>query len=214
VAEPLSYELRPAAGDPSGALVLNHGRGVDERDLLPLLDVLDPKRRLVGATPRGPLSLPPGGRHWYIVPRVGYPDRDTFFDSYERLGAFLDELAERSGVPLSKTVLGGFSQGSVMAYALALGAGRPKPAGLLAMSGFIPTVEGLRLDLEGRTDLPVAITHGTHDPVISVEFARDAKERLEGAGFDVLYRESPMAHSIDPRTLPELERFVAEAVDR
>jgi phospholipase/carboxylesterase len=203
----LEYQLRPAAGEPAGALVLMHGRGVDERDLLPVLDVLDPKRRLLGATPRGPLSLPPGGRHWYAVLRVGYPDPDSFRASYAALGSFLDEL----GVPIDKTVLGGFSQGAVMASALALGKGRPLPAGLLMMSGFIPTVPGFELDLEARRDLPVAITHGSLDPVISVDFARDARERLETAGFNVLYRESPMAHSIDPRTLPDLERFVAEA---
>jgi phospholipase/carboxylesterase len=79
------------------------------------------------------------------------------------------------------------------------------------MSGFIPTVPGFELDLEGRSELPVAITHGTMDPVIGVEFARDAHERLEAAGLQPLYRESPMAHSIDPRTLPDLERFVQEA---
>jgi phospholipase/carboxylesterase len=101
-----------------------------------------------------------------------------------------------------------------MAYALALGAGRPAPAGLLAMSGFIPTVEGFELDLESRRDLPVAIAHGSRDPIISVEFARDAKERLEAGGLKPLYLEGPMPHSIDPRALPELERFVAEAVER
>ncbi|MCW3065841.1 MAG: phospholipase/Carboxylesterase [Solirubrobacterales bacterium] len=210
----LDYELRPAAGDPAGALVLFHGRGVDEQDLLPVLDVLDPRRRLVGATPRGPLQLPPGGRHWYIVPRVGFPEPQTFFDSLARASTFLDELAERTGVPLSRTVLGGFSQGTVMAYALALGAGRPKPAGLVAMSGFIPTVEGFSLDLEGRRDLPVAIAHGSRDPIISVDFARDARDRLRAAGLEPLYLESPMPHAIDPRSLPDLERFVADAVDR
>jgi phospholipase/carboxylesterase len=203
----LEYQLRPAAAETAGALVLMHGRGVDERDLVPVLDVLDPKRRLLGATPRGPLSLPPGGRHWYIVSRVGYPDPDTFRASYTALGAFLDGL----GVPTDEIVLGGFSQGAVMASALALGKGRPVPAGLVMMSGFIPTVPGFELDLEGRRELPVAITHGSMDPVISVDFARDARERLEGAGLSLLYRESPMAHSIDPRTLPDLERFVAEA---
>ena len=58
--------------------MLFHGRGADEHDLFPLLDVLDPERRLDGYCPRGPLSLPPGGAHWYVVPRVGYPDVPTF----------------------------------------------------------------------------------------------------------------------------------------
>lgn len=56
----LTARLREPAGEPEGALILLHGRGVDEHDLFPLLDLLDPTRRLLGATPRGPLSLPPG----------------------------------------------------------------------------------------------------------------------------------------------------------
>ena len=63
---------RPAASAPEGALVLLHGRGADERDLFPLLDMLDPERRLLGATARGPLSLPPGGAHWYAVRRSAF----------------------------------------------------------------------------------------------------------------------------------------------
>ena len=63
----LAIRVRPAAGEPEGALVLFHGRGADEHDLVPLLDALDPERRLLGVTPRGPLSLPPGGAHWYVV---------------------------------------------------------------------------------------------------------------------------------------------------
>ena len=66
---------RPATGEAQGALVLFHGRGADEDDLFPLLDVLDPPRRFDGYTPRGPLSLPPGGAHWYVVPEVGFPTR-------------------------------------------------------------------------------------------------------------------------------------------
>ena len=74
----LAQLLRPADGDPEGALVLFHGRGTGEHDLFPLLDELDPERRLLGATPRGPLSLPPGGAHWYVIREVGFPTRETF----------------------------------------------------------------------------------------------------------------------------------------
>ena len=86
---------RPAAGEPEGALVLFHGRGADERDLFPLLDMLDPERRLLGATARGPLSLPPGGAHWYVVRRVGYPDPETFHSTYAELAG----LARRACSP-------------------------------------------------------------------------------------------------------------------
>jgi phospholipase/carboxylesterase len=196
---------RPAAADPEGALVLFHGRGADERDLFPLLDMLDPDRRLLGATARGPLSLPPGGAHWYVVRRVGYPDPETFNATWAELTVWLDGMLAEHGVPPERTVLGGFSQGSVMSYALGLGPHRPRPAGIMALSGFLPTVEGFELDLSKARDLPVAIGHGTHDPVISVEFGRDARERLTAAGADVTYRESPMAHTIDPQFLRQLQ---------
>jgi phospholipase/carboxylesterase len=205
----LAHRVRPAAGDPEGALVLLHGRGVDERDLVPLLDALDPERRLVGLAPRGPLSLPPGGSHWYAVPRVGFPDRATFEDTLARTGGWLDAIEPELGVPLSRTVLGGFSQGAVMSYALGLGEGRPRPAGILALSGFIPTVDGFALDLDDVEGYPVAIGHGTQDPIIGVELGRDARERLETAGADVTYRESPMPHTIDPAFVDELRPWVA-----
>ncbi len=83
---------RPAAGEPAGSLVLLHGRGADERDLFPLLDELDPERRLLGLAPRGPLSLPPGGAHWYRLAGIPTPDHDTFWPSFELLSGLLDEL--------------------------------------------------------------------------------------------------------------------------
>ena len=206
----LPHVLRPAGGTPAGALVLLHGRGTDEHDLVPLLDLLDPGRRLVGVTPAGPLRLPPGGKHWYVVPRVGFPDPDTFHDSYELLVQGLPEL---TGVPWERTILGGFSQGTVMAYALALGLGRPTPAALVALSGFIPTVEGWTADLD-RPGLEAWIAHGRRDPVISVDFAREARARLEGAGLNVRYVESDAGHHVDPRALAELPAWIARQVDR
>jgi phospholipase/carboxylesterase len=195
---------RPAAGTPEGALVLLHGRGADEHDLFPLLDILDPERRLLGATARGPLSLPPGGAHWYVVRRVGYPDPETFQATYPELTAWLDGVLAEHDIPHDRLVLGGFSQGSVMSYALGLGVGRPRPAGIMALSGFLPQVERFEVDLAKAAGLPVAIGHGTHDPVISIEFGRDARDRLTAAGADVTYRESPMPHTIDPAFLGEL----------
>jgi phospholipase/carboxylesterase len=205
---------RPPAGEPEGALVLFHGRGADERDLFPLLDMLDPERRLLGATARGPLSLPPGGAHWYVVRRVGYPDPETFHSTYPQVAAWLDGLLEEHGIPHERAVLGGFSQGSVMSYALGLGAGRPRPGGIVALSGFVPEVEGFELDPAGAAGLPVAIGHGTHDPVIPVEFGRSARERLEAMGADVTYRESPMPHTIDPDFMRELPAWLSDALAR
>jgi phospholipase/carboxylesterase len=187
--------------------VLIHGRGADENDLYPLLDALDPKQRLLGFTLRGPLALPPGGAHWYAVGRVGYPEPQTFHSTYRRVSAWLDAFANETGILPDRTVVGGFSQGAVMSYALGLGAGLPRPAAVVALSGFIPTVAGFELDF-GRPLPPVAIAHGAHDPIISVDFARRAHELLERAGAEVLYHESPVPHTIDPAVLDVLAAWV------
>ena len=199
----LEARRRPAAAEPEGALVLFHGRGADENDLYPLLDLLDPERRLLGVTPRGPLHLPPGGAHWYAVRQLGHPDPATFLQSFEEASRFLDALGEDSGIPPERTVLGGFSQGAVMTYALGLARGRPRPAGLIALSGFMPTVEGFELDLSPPLP-PIAIGHGTADSMIPVDWGRKARAALVDAGADPLYRESPIPHTIDPRFLREL----------
>ena len=205
----ISSAVREAAGEPAGALVLFHGRGTDEHDLYPLLDFLDPERRLVGVTPRGPLSLPPGGAHWYRLQEVGFPDQETFLATFEEAGSWLDGFLDEHGIAHDRAVLGGFSQGAVMAYSFGLGKGRPRPAALIALSGFIPTVEGFELDLSEIP--PVAIGHGTYDPVISVEFGRRARQLLEEAGASVLYREYPLPHTIDPGFLIELRDWLASA---
>jgi phospholipase/carboxylesterase len=205
----LAERIRPAEGDPDGALILFHGRGADEHDLFPLLDLLDPERRLLGATARGPLSLPPGGAHWYAVRRVGFPDPDTFSSTYPLVSGWLDDLLARHDIPPERAVLGGFSQGGVMSYALGLGDGRPRPAGIMALSSFIPTVDGF--ELGDAAGLPAAIGHGTYDPVIPVEFGRAARDRLIEAGADVTYRESPMPHAIDPGFLHDLPQWIRTA---
>ncbi len=209
----LSFRERPAAGEPAGLLVLNHGRGADELDLLGLADVLDPQRRLLVVTPRAPLTLPGSpGYHWYVVPRVGYPDPASFTASVAKLAALHDALWERTGLGPAKTILGGFSQGTVMSYALGLHAERPAPAGILALSGFIPTVPAWEPSLADRTALAVFIAHGRRDPVIGVEYAREARELLSAAGLEVDYHESDGAHEIGAREADAAAGWIARTL--
>ena len=199
----LIFRERAAAGEPAGLLVLHHGRGTDENDLLPLADVLDPERRLHVVTPRGPLQLPGwSGNHWYVVPRVGYPDPETFRAAFRALAALHDELWSRTGLTPEQTVLGGFSMGSVMSYSLGLGPGRPAPAGILAFSGFLPNVDGWQPELAGRESTRVFIAHGRNDPVMDVAFARQARDLIEAGGLPLEYHESDAAHHIDPAHVP------------
>jgi phospholipase/carboxylesterase len=210
----LAFRERAAADhepddEPAGLLVLHHGRGADEHDLLGLAELLDPARRLHVVTPRAPLELPAlPGFHWYVVPRVGYPDPGTFNAASEQLAGLHDELWRRSGIGPERTVLGGFSMGAVMSYALGLSEGRPAPAGILAFSGFIPTVDGWQASTGDRGEMRVFIAHGRGDPVIGVEFARRARELLSDAGLEVSYHEHDGGHQIAGEDVEAASRWL------
>ena len=124
--ELLEARVRPAAGEPEGALVLFHGRGTDENDLQPLLDALDPERRLLGVTPRGPLLLPPGGHHWYVIRELGFPDPETFLGSYERASAWLDAPRCSAGANRDRRLLPG--RGDELRARARARTGRARPA--------------------------------------------------------------------------------------
>jgi phospholipase/carboxylesterase len=210
----LSFQERPAAGPARGLLILHHGRGADELDLLPMANELDPRHVWHVVTPQAPLTLPGWpGHHWYMVPRVGYPDPRTFAESVARLAELHDELWARTGLGPEQTVLGGFSMGTVMSYALALNGRRPAPAGVLALSGFIPTVEGWTPSLSDRQALRVFIAHGRLDQTIPVEFGRVARQLLEEAGLPVEYHETAAGHYADPEYLPAAVDWLDRAVN-
>jgi phospholipase/carboxylesterase len=208
--EPLEARVREASGEPAGALVLLHGRGADEHDLFPLLDLFDPDRRLLGVTPRGPLSLPPGGRHWYALGGIPTPDPETFLATAPRLAAFLDSLP----VPAGRVVLGGFSQGAVMSWAMSLGPDRPRPAAVVALSGFLPRVDAYPLDPERLAGMPVLVAHGALDPVIPARFGAEAAATLAAAGADVVRIETAVPHTVDPDWIEPVRGLVARATSQ
>ncbi len=158
---------------------------------------------------RSNVPVPPGGKHWYAVREVGFPDPETFATAYEALTGFCDELLEARGIGWERTVLGGFSMGAVMSYAVGLGVGRPSPAAIIALSGFVPTVEGWEADLESRRGLPVLVHHGRGDPVIGVDFGRAAARLLSEGGLAVEYVESDAAHWVPPELVPTMRELVA-----
>ena len=164
-------------------------------------------------TPGAPITgIPPGGKHWYAVPRVGYPDPDTFASSYAALCEFCDDFLDERGLDWERTVIGGFSMGAVMSYAVALGQDRPSPAGIVALSGFIPTVDGWDPQLEDRTGLPVFIHHGANDPIISVDFGRDAARVLQSAGLDVDYLETDAPHAVPLEAVTHARDLIGRAL--
>lgn len=193
--------------------MLHHGRGTDERDLLGLADALDPEGRLHAVTPRAPLVLEGSpGYHWYLVPRVGYPDHDTFQAARGALAELHDGLWEKTGIEPGRTVLGGFSMGAVMSYAMALSEDRPPVAGILAFSGFVPTVEGWQPHFDDRRRTRAFIAHGRRDPIMEIGFAYRARQLLEAGGLEVEYHESDIGHQIDPAHLVAASSWLADVI--
>jgi phospholipase/carboxylesterase len=209
----LLFDERPADGDADGLLVLHHGRGADEHDLIGLADVLDPERRLHVVTPGAPLRVPGWpGKHWYVVPQVGYPEPESFRSSYLGLSAFHDGLWERTGIAPARTILGGFSMGSVMSHATGLGPGRPVVAGIMGLSGFVPTVEGWAPDLGPRGATRVLNAHGRRDPVISYAFAERVRALVTAGGLDLTALDFDGGHHIAPEHVPAIADWVAQTL--
>ena len=150
-------------------------------------------------TPRAPLTLPGSpGYHWYLVPRVGYPDHDTFHAARTALAELHDQLWEETGVGPERTVLGGFSMGAVMSYAMGLSGERPPVAGILAFSGFVPTVDGWQPSL-GRSPGDPGLHRPRKPRPGDRGRVRPARPRAgQAGGLPVEYRESELGHQIDP----------------
>ena len=207
----LPHVLRPAAAEAAGAIVLLHGPGASEQDMAQLVDVLDPQRRLLAACPRATQVARDGaGWQWFIDREPGYPHYDSFEGSFTVLDMWLQLLAAETGVPPARTLLGGFSQGAVMAWALAMARGRARAAGVLALSGFIPRVADFEFENDALGGLPVAICHGEQDDRVPVQLARSARDRAGEAGAEVFYRESDVGHVLDLRVVPDLVGWVGQ----
>lgn len=164
-------------------------------------------------TPRAPLALAGSpGYHWYLVQRVGYPDPETFGAARGALAELHDRLWEESGLDPSRTVLGGFSMGAVMSYAMALSAERPAVAGILAFSGFVPSVEGWAPRFDDRRGTRAFVSHGRRDPVIGIEFAERARRLLEEGGLAVEHHESELGHQIETAHLIAARSWLGETL--
>jgi phospholipase/carboxylesterase len=205
----LPHVLRPADGTAAGAIVLLHGPGAGEQDPMGLVEVLDPAKRLIAASPQGTMDVRGAvGYQWFVDREPGYPQRDTFEQTLEILNDWLTAFSAETGVPRGRTILGGMSQGATMAWALAVGKGKPRPAGLMAISGYIPRVTDFETDDAKLKGMPIIICHGANDPKVPVSLAQSARDRATEAGAHVVYKESDVPHILDPRVVPDLIAWV------
>jgi phospholipase/carboxylesterase len=204
-----AYE--PAGSGPHPTLLALHGWGANALDLLGLAPHLGGGGFLV-LCPQGPIEVPIGpgvtGYGWFPITMGAPPDPAAFAESVRALDAFLAAARQRHPIDDRRLAVLGFSQGGVMAYALALRHGRALAAVAALSSWFAPGLGGI--GAAALTGLPVLVQHGTRDELIEVGRGRESVEALRAAGADVRYREYEMGHEISAASLRDLARFLDE----
>ena len=205
----------PDGDGPHPTILTLHGRGANALDLLGLAPNLCNGKFLM-ICPQGPLETPIGpgalGYAWYPMSMGGPPDVGAILSSREKLQTFLDECLARYPIDAKKLAVLGFSQGGVMSYSLAL-AEPERFAALAVLSSWLPKELVPELSIkEAVQALPVLVQHGSQDPLIEVQRARESVEQLRALRVPLTYREYDMGHEITPRSLSDLSAWLQEKV--
>jgi phospholipase/carboxylesterase len=205
--------LMPDNAGPSQhpTLILLHGRGADEEDLLGLVPMLD--ERLLVLSVRAPIVWNEGGGYtWYDVGQIGVPEGASFMSSYNELQYFVQGALERYPINKDRLFLLGFSMGAVMS--LAMGLTHPELfRGIAAHSGYVPEGTPLALTADTRGSTDFLVLHGTEDPVIPIMMAHRAKEFLRGAGVRFQYHEYPIGHQISEESLTTVREWMQPLIE-
>lgn len=200
-----SIELPPQQPGLSRTLVLLHGYGADEHDLLPIAHALDPRLRAVSL--QAPVAMGGSQRAWFSLKQDG---GGISFDPAEareaaRLATLaIEEIARTSPRPF----LLGFSQGASMALAVALM--RPQlVAGVLSLSGVPPRVGPEEFAAPAALrGFPVFAAHGTQDAIVPIAMGRDSRAELGRLGCEVAWHEYPMGHMVLPEELDDARAWL------
>ena len=194
--------------DKHPTLILLHGRGANEDDLLGLAEYLD--ERLLIISVRAPFSFSFGGGYtWYEILDVGKPEPKMFDESYAKLLQFFDDVKKNYPVDPRRVYFGGFSMGTIMSYSIAL-THPDAVAGVAANSGLITEGTSLQYQWQAIKGKPFFVAHGKYDPIIPVSFAQRAKELLEKAHAHVTYREYDMQHQIGEESLNDWMKWMTD----
>ena len=200
---------RVASDRPVPGLLVLHGRGADEGDLLGLATELDPRLLIVSA--RAPFPLGPGF-HWYDLLAIGRPEPASFGRSRDLLGRFLGEIVEGYGIDPERLFLLGFSQGAMMSGTLLLTRSEAV-AGAVLLSGYLPLHAGLAIDPASVRAKPVFVRHGVRDDVIPAAFGRESRDFLASAGAALDYGEYPIGHQISDQEVRDVAGWLTALLD-
>ena len=207
-------EPRGNTREPAPLLLLLHGVGSNEQDLIGLAPELDPRFFVVSA--RAPITLGHGSYGWYHVqftPTGHIIDPDEAERSRELILKFVDELTQSYNVDRDRVYVMGFSQGCIMSLAAAL----TKPqlfAGVVGMSGrLLPDILTKAAPKDSLQGLPVLVVHGTEDSVLPINFGREIRHELGQLSVDLTYREYTMAHNVSRESLTDIADWLTNHLD-
>ena len=193
-----AISIPPANGNPpTGLFVALHGWGANAQDLAPFASAFNlPNYQFM--FPDAPFAHPQvlGGGAWYALEREDY---QGLSESRRQLLEWMQSLEKSTGVPLSQTILSGFSQGGAMT--LDVGLSLPL-AGLCCLSGYLHSRP------EPKFTPPALVIHGRQDPVVPLIAAQKARDELTTLGVAVEYQEFDMGHEIVPAVLELMQRFI------
>lgn len=203
-------------------LLLLHGVGSHEADLFALAPMLD--RRFLCLSLRAPFVLAPGSYAWFEVelsPVAPVIDVEQAEESRRQVAEFIPRAVQHYQADPERVFLFGFSQGAIIS--LAVFHTRPEVlAGVVALSGrTLPELFSQDGPMAGRLappealeGLPILVVHGTHDPVLPIQFGRDTRDRLGKLPVALTYHELPMAHTISPDALLLVQGWLTDQLDR
>lgn len=214
----LSHEFvfaRRGMPGPPPLLVMLHGFGSNEADLLGLVPYLD--ERLYIASARGPLRIETGAYGWYRVahtaggPIVHEGEEQA---SRKRLAAFIDEMIAEHFIDRHRVFLLGFSQGATLALSFALTVPE-RIAGVVVFGGRVMReLPGSMATPEQIANMPIFMAHGLHDDVVPIARARSSREFLLGFDADLNYREYPSGHKIAAEMLTDASAWLSDRLNR
>ena len=198
-----SGSLRPA-------LILLHGRGTDEQDLIGLAPSFDP--RFLVYSLRAPFRYPFGGYMWFGADDLEHWDEDQLQTSLDFCLKFSDHIIHTDSVDPSKIFLFGFSLGAMTALELA---SRKEKlfAGVVAHSGFYVPHDRLPQTFGPQTP-EIFLAHGIYDPVIPVDLGRSTFTFLQKHNVPVMYREYPIEHTISEESLQDAAHWLQQKLDQ
>lgn len=197
--------------DKNPLLLLIHGYGSNEEDLFSFAAELPPEYYIVSA--RAPYNMQYGSYAWYAInfdaDQNKFSDNDQARTSRDLIAKFIDELVANYTIDASNVTLIGFSQGTILSYAVAL-SHPEKVQRVVAMSGYINQEIIEENYLKNLfSNLKIFTSHGTVDQVIPVEWGRKAKPFLENLGIETTYKEYPIGHGVSPQNFHDFKNWIS-----